>query len=271
MLNNEPKFDGDDYNHTRDYSRLKGQILDIFDLMKDGKWRSLAEIEEITGHGQSSVSAQLRNLRKDKFGSYKVERVHVQNGFYKYRLDIHDHQETQKKKNNSVLSSQDVSDDVIDFIKEYFTQDNLGTAYPIYFVIRDIDWQACYDGIDPDRYLCIWDTDEVACADTLDELFEQIKSNCPDMIFPEDWPKDNFWITTYECDEFEKANDPCTIVGQSKYYKEDNMFLLQSDAKKHLEANRHHYSNEAIVYCKHAWRSPRQKQFFNALKEMVGA
>lgn len=40
--------------------------------MKDGKARTLKEIEDITGDPQSSISAQLRNLRKASFGSHVV-------------------------------------------------------------------------------------------------------------------------------------------------------------------------------------------------------
>lgn len=79
------RFDGPAYSE-RDQVRLSGQIERIFNLMRDGKWRSLREIAQATGDPESSVSAQLRHLRKARFGAHKVERVHCDNGFHIYRL-----------------------------------------------------------------------------------------------------------------------------------------------------------------------------------------
>ena len=83
------KFSGSDYDEKLDKRRLTGQILDIFTLMKDKKWRSLREISNLTGHGESSISAQLRNLRKATFGSHTVDRRRTGNpthGKFEYRL-----------------------------------------------------------------------------------------------------------------------------------------------------------------------------------------
>ena len=67
------RFDGSDIEPC-DNVRLTGQILEIYSLVKDGKKRTLREIADLTGYGESSVSAQLRNLRKDKFGNHQVEK-----------------------------------------------------------------------------------------------------------------------------------------------------------------------------------------------------
>ncbi len=80
------RFDGDDYVDERDRPRLRGQILRIFNLMKDGNWRTLASIEASTGDPPASISAQLRHLRKARFGAHKVEREHNGRGLYSYRL-----------------------------------------------------------------------------------------------------------------------------------------------------------------------------------------
>jgi len=67
------KFDGSDIEPC-DNTRLTGQILDIYNLMKDGNKRTLRGISDLTGYGESSISAQLRNLRKDRFGSHQIEK-----------------------------------------------------------------------------------------------------------------------------------------------------------------------------------------------------
>ena len=79
-------FDGSDYVESRDFARLGGQLLDIVDLMSDGKFRTLEQISRAIGAPEASVSAQLRNLRKARFGSWIVEKSHMGYGLYVYKL-----------------------------------------------------------------------------------------------------------------------------------------------------------------------------------------
>jgi hypothetical protein len=81
--------DGATYSPTDDKPRLNAQTLRVFDLMKDGRWRTLREISTATGDGEASVSARLRDLRKDKFGGFVVERRHIgerSTGWFEYRV-----------------------------------------------------------------------------------------------------------------------------------------------------------------------------------------
>ena len=82
------RFAGADYDPGRDDARLSGQMERIFDLMRDGAWRTLADIAEITSDPPASVSAQLRHLRKPRFGGYAVERRHLGEGLYQYRVCV---------------------------------------------------------------------------------------------------------------------------------------------------------------------------------------
>lgn len=66
-------FPGPDQSAADRY-RLTCQFGAIFALMKDGKWRTLKEIEEATGYPQSSISAQLRHCRKAEFGGHTMNR-----------------------------------------------------------------------------------------------------------------------------------------------------------------------------------------------------
>jgi hypothetical protein len=79
-------FNGSDYVPDRDDGRLSGQLLRIWELMKDSQWRTLSEISEITGDPPASISAQLRHLRKERFGSHTIEKTYLGNGLYNYRL-----------------------------------------------------------------------------------------------------------------------------------------------------------------------------------------
>lgn len=89
------RFDGPDYSPQHDQVRLASQTERVFQLMKDGRWRTLDEIASATGDPPASVSARLRDLRKKRFGAHTVlkqsrgERVH---GLFEYRLFVQEDQ-----------------------------------------------------------------------------------------------------------------------------------------------------------------------------------
>jgi hypothetical protein len=82
----DSRFNGADYHHDRDAPRLTAQIGRVWKAMHDGEWRTLEQIADITGDPTPSISAQLRHLRKKKFGSHTVERRHIGEGLYEYRV-----------------------------------------------------------------------------------------------------------------------------------------------------------------------------------------
>lgn len=81
-----PYFGGSDYVHERDAPRLQPQMERVKALMADGKWRTLKQIAKATGDPEASVSAQLRHLRKPRFGWHVIEKRYVGNGLYEYRM-----------------------------------------------------------------------------------------------------------------------------------------------------------------------------------------
>jgi hypothetical protein len=85
------RFDGSDYSPKRDDVRLAGQLLRVFNCMRDSHWRTLEEIGHDTGDPQASISAQLRHLRKEKFGSHTVNkrnRGDGARGLFEYQLVV---------------------------------------------------------------------------------------------------------------------------------------------------------------------------------------
>jgi hypothetical protein len=89
--NQTAHFNGPEYDPKFDHVRLTGQIKRIYDLMQDGTWRTLDEIHRGTGDPHASISAQLRHLRKPRFGSHIVDRRargDRSNGLYEYQLVI---------------------------------------------------------------------------------------------------------------------------------------------------------------------------------------
>lgn len=82
------RFNGPEFEPKRDTERLTGQYDSIFAFMRDGEWRTLAEISKALGYPESSISAQLRHMRKPRFGSHTVNRRHVAEGLFQYQLIV---------------------------------------------------------------------------------------------------------------------------------------------------------------------------------------
>lgn len=101
-------FDGATYDARLDRVRLGAQHQRVWDLMRDGEWRTLADIAKLTGSPEASVSARLRDFRKPKFGGHTVERRRIGDrvsGWYEYRVAV----------NQTQLSFSELSNRLNDF------------------------------------------------------------------------------------------------------------------------------------------------------------
>ena len=78
--------DGSTYEHPRDHERLAAQRTRVKAVVRDGQWHTLDGISTTTGDPPASVSARLRDFRKEKFGALTVERQYVADGLWEYRL-----------------------------------------------------------------------------------------------------------------------------------------------------------------------------------------
>jgi len=67
-----PRYAGDVYNPGRDAPRLDNQLYRIFNLMTDGKYRTVRRISQLLSIRENSVQAQIRNLRKAPHGDWKT-------------------------------------------------------------------------------------------------------------------------------------------------------------------------------------------------------
>ena len=81
-----PDFDGETYDTTRDHDRLSRQLRLVFTLIQDGQWRTPEDFEARLGERWASVSARLRDLRKDKFGGFCIVRQSLGGGLFRYAL-----------------------------------------------------------------------------------------------------------------------------------------------------------------------------------------
>lgn len=81
-------FDGKTYEPLFDRRRLNSQHRLVFNIMQDGAWRTLYDLSQKTNCPEQSVSARLRDFRKQRFGGHTVERRRVTGGVFQYRLVV---------------------------------------------------------------------------------------------------------------------------------------------------------------------------------------
>jgi hypothetical protein len=81
-----PPFRGKTYEPAKDEARLKTQLERVRALCLDGRWRTLHEIAEAVHGSEAGVSARLRDLRRQRFGGFLVERRRVSGGLHEYKV-----------------------------------------------------------------------------------------------------------------------------------------------------------------------------------------
>ncbi len=64
---------GKTFDKKLDGKRLSNQRKRVFEVMRDGVWRTLRELADITVDPEASVSARLRDFRKEKYGAHQTE------------------------------------------------------------------------------------------------------------------------------------------------------------------------------------------------------
>lgn len=90
LLDSPVRFDGACVE-PQDHARLGEQLARVLDVMRDGDWHSVDGVKRAIwalyriSDPETSISAQLRNLRKSKHGGYAIERKRVENHSF-YRL-----------------------------------------------------------------------------------------------------------------------------------------------------------------------------------------
>lgn len=91
-LQPSPQIGGATYVPSLDRERLGEQYLRVWDLMIDGQWRSLRQISDATGDPEASVSARLRDVRKDygtdAMQARRVPGIDGRRGHWHFRLNF---------------------------------------------------------------------------------------------------------------------------------------------------------------------------------------
>ena len=196
------------------------------------------------------------------------------------------------KYHEDTVVKEKLSNDDIKFLKELQkelnTEDNVGTATPRYWVIRQPERIYHLDEAEADYYMFIDECDKYEL--TLEDLKDKLEYLCDDNLKSVE-VKDGVLTFEYfdewleEVEQYKVDYDNCYRDGLIKisellefevrviYYSEidvtaDNcMFLTQIDAENHLRANDYHYHEKARTYCMCGWRSPRFERLINILSK----
>ena len=80
-------FDGKFCDIPKDHLRLSRQFERVRDYMSDHQFHSVQEVAQALNIPENSASAQIRNLRKARFGARVIETQRcTDTGLFKYRM-----------------------------------------------------------------------------------------------------------------------------------------------------------------------------------------
>lgn len=207
---------------------------------------------------------------------------------YHKTLKYHE-DETQKRD----LTQEDIQF-LLELQKEMNTQDTAGTADPRYWVIKGSETYR--NDLEPDEYGLLYDGTEPASTteETIKYLNENILPHCGEpekrevSIEPEnllcpshefvlnykdiDGEEERDYLTREELNEFlsENGYSEAEVIGISArpIIYPSTMFLTEKAARKHLQRNYYHYSDDAHTYCMCSWRSPDVERLWKILREI---
>lgn len=85
-------FGGKTYDAKLDGKRLASALARVYQVMSDGRWRSLGEIAQQAKTSEAGASARLRDLRKagfrERYPNLGVDRQRIEGGLWMYRVVV---------------------------------------------------------------------------------------------------------------------------------------------------------------------------------------
>jgi hypothetical protein len=149
---------------------------------------------------------------------------------------------------------------------ELNTQTTDSQAAPRFWTVGDYKWVSCHEG-NAERYSVYLPNDgesyeindflkEILDREELtDEALEELDDvNCEESAFE--------WIQKH-------YDEGASLHPERKEHciRENTMFLTKAEAKRHIELNHYHYTNEAHTYAMTAWRAPKVERLLKILSE----
>jgi len=92
IFGSQPQFKGETFDPVRDGERLAGQLDRVRKVMTKyyplGTWFTLAKLSLLAEAPEASVSARLRDLKREgkESGEFTIERRYVRKGLWEYRV-----------------------------------------------------------------------------------------------------------------------------------------------------------------------------------------
>ena len=155
--------------------------------------------------------------------------------------------------------------------KELNTQDTACTRDPRYWVLmHQVELPASADCCD--GWQLLYDGDII--AEDISSAIHQLKLLIPDSMTNQDIDTNN--IETSDLDYILEKRTPDESlldlqVIPVQYHQEivpNAVFLTRKDALRHLEINRHNYSDNVYPYCMHADRGPTFERLIQILQQV---
>jgi len=143
-------------------------------------------------------------------------------------------------------------DFLVDLMTKIGNQDNRGTAFPYFYIMRQPRWRVIPEGYGYGETKHIF-YDSECCREH--ETKEDYIKEC----IEEGIPAKEAYMKAEELQE----------GWLEQYYEEDNMFLTEEGYNKHLKLNRHNLK-DPHNYIKCAWRNPEITDLFKALIAITG-
>lgn len=165
----------------------------------------------------------------------------------------------------------EVSDKIYNELKELAheikTQDNRATAN-VFFQIRDKERIPAFDGAGD--FSAFYNDDSGLELETLEEKKESIYEYLTESLekSSKDAETQISEMSESDIDDFLKLAMNFEIFEYSYKHVYKCAFLTEKEAKRHLKANKHHYSEDAIVYGSSAWRNYDIQEIRSFLKEV---
>ncbi|EAC5831971.1 hypothetical protein A2G24_01115 [Listeria monocytogenes] len=161
----------------------------------------------------------------------------------------------------------------LEFLKnlqeELNEQPSDGNADPVFWVVGDYQWELAPDGYEEDYRVYASDGDEFSLSGFLEYLTE---TGDYDEVLSEVNSYDSDYEHAEKIIDFLDYNagnvDGFRLVGvlERHIVEPNTFFITKEEAKRHIQANRHHYTSKVHTYAMTAWRSPVVGRLWKVLR-----
>lgn len=156
-----------------------------------------------------------------------------------------------------------------DFVNEIKTQDNMGTATPVFWgVMETHDYPTDEDHMDGQKV--IDDEGNTMDLNDLKEFLLELDGSRGHRMEISKWNKDEISLYEYAVDNelFDVYNQNVRLVNYmniDKLSTQSGAFLTKRSAEHHMSINAHNYKHGAHIYCMHAFRNYELVRLLNIL------